>query len=493
MIGRRRLLAGLLGAAATPLWAEDPGVAPQVSLRPEPRPDRRTGADGAAEAQVRAAKLGGEVAFAVAALGSEGLLGERYADVEMPPASVAKSITTLYSLEKLGPDHRFQTRVMRAGSVRDGVLDGDLLLVGGGDPNLDTDTLGDLVAALAATGLTRITGRFVVVDGALPFRERLVDDQPDQVGYNPTLSGLILNYNRVHFEWTKVGKGWTTTVDARGERFRPAVDVAQVAIEARDLPIFTYARKKGLDAWTVADTALNEAGSRWLPVRDPAAYVAAAFATLAAAQGLKLPAAEYRRDVTEGAQLIVAHQGDALRKVLADMLKFSTNLTAEVVGMTASGAGSLEGSGAAMTVWAQRELGVGMRLHDHSGLQSSNRVTARDMVLALQRAKGQRHGALLESLMREMGLPEAEGAEIKGSATRIHAKSGTMNFVSGLAGYVRGPGDAALVFAIFSGDVARRQAVPIAARESPEGGAAWVKRARRMQGQLIATWAKAYL
>lgn len=492
---RRAVMAGLLGAAARPLWGQETaaldGLAPLTSLRPQPRPERGSGAQ--AEALIRAAKLGGEVSFAVARLGQTALLAERHADTAMPPASVAKVVTTLYALEKLGPEHRFETRVMRIGPITKGRLDGDLVLVGGGDPNLDSDQLGDLVAALAATGLRQVTGRFVLVDGAVPYRERLVRDQPEQVGYNPALSGLILNYNRVHFEWAKAGSGWTTALDARGERFRPPVSTAQVSIAARDLPIFTYQRADDRDLWTVAQTALNDAGSRWIPVRDPSAYVGEAFAALARAQGIALPKPTRLRDLPEGAREIVAHRGDALAAVLKDMLRYSTNLTAEVVGLTASQAGSLEGSGAAMTVWARRELGVGISLHDHSGLNSANRVTARDMLALLQRAKGQRHGGLLENLMRETGLADTDGDEQKAAATRVHAKSGTMNFVSALAGYVRDAQDQALTFAMFSGDVPRREAVPVDLREDPEGAGPWVKRARRMQGQVIASWVKAYL
>lgn len=486
---RRAVLVGLLGAVATPFWAQELGIGPKTSPRPVARPEKTD----PTEALIKAAKLGGEVAFAVARLGNPVPLAERHADVPLPPASVAKTVTALYALEKLGPDYRFETRIMRLGPVLDGRLDGDLLLVGGGDPNLDSDQLGDLVAALAATGLRRVTGRFVVVDGAIPSRERLVRDQPDHLGYNPALSGLILNYNRVHFEWTKAGEGWTTTLDARGERFRPAVDGTEVAIVTRDQPIFTYDRAEGLDRWTVASTALNEAGSRWLPVRDPVTYAASAFAALARAQGIDLPKPTVQRDLPQGAVEIVAHRGQPLTSVLRDMLRFSTNLTAEVVGMTASQAGTLEGSGAAMTVWARRELGVGFSLRDHSGLNSASRVTARDMLAVMQAAPTLRHGGLLEGLMRDMGLADAQGAEQKETATRIHAKSGTLNFVSGLAGYVRGPDGQALAFAMFSGDVPRREAVPLAEREAPEGAGPWIKRARRMQGQLIVSWAKDYL
>jgi D-alanyl-D-alanine carboxypeptidase/D-alanyl-D-alanine-endopeptidase (penicillin-binding protein 4) len=75
---------------------------------------------------------------------------------------------------------------------------------------------------------------------------------------------------------------------------------------------------------------------------------------------------------------------------------------------------------------------------------------------------------------------------------KVRAKSGTLNFVSGLAGYVTPPKGRELVFAIFSGDPERRDAVPVALREEPEGASAWNKRARRLQGQLVNRWSGAY-
>lgn len=90
-------------------------------------------------------------------------------------------------------------------------------------------------------------------------------------------------------------------------------------------------------------------------------------------------------------------------------------------------------------------------------------------------------------------MKDDKGKVIKDHPVKVLAKSGTLNFVSGLAGHIvpRRP-SRELVFAIFSGDPARRDAVPIALREKPEGGKAWTARARRLQGQLINRWAGLY-
>ena len=88
----------------------------------------------------------------------------------LAPASVTKAVTALYALDTLGRGHRFATRLLAAGPVEDGVLRGDLVLAGGGDPTLDTDALADMAAGLKRAGVREVTGAFRVWGGAVPYR-----------------------------------------------------------------------------------------------------------------------------------------------------------------------------------------------------------------------------------------------------------------------------------------------------------------------------------
>lgn len=482
---RRGVIAGLLAGAAAPAWAE----APATSLLPRRRGDsaaRRTVPVGAGDL-VTAAKLGGTVGFMVADAESGLVLEQGEASRQLPPASVMKALTAAYALDRMGPAHRFATHVLATGPVVGGVVQGDLVLAGGGDPVLDTDMLGDLAARLRAAGVKGATGAYLVWDAALPRMDRIDTEQPDFVGYNPGIGGLNLNFNRVHFEWRRKDGDWDLTMDARAERFVPAVSMARVSVARRETPLFTYEQQGSTESWTVASAALGKGGARWLPVRHPGLYAAEVFRTLCAAQGITLPAAQFTETLPAGAEL-ARNDSATLDLILRDMLKHSTNLTAEVSGLTASQAATHRASAMAMREWARIRHAIAPRIADHSGLGGASRISAAEMVKLLTDV---RSGAL-PGLLKDHGMQDAKGKTIKNHPVQVRAKTGTLNFVSALAGYIQPPGGRQLAFAIFAADPDRRARLTLAEREDPPGGDAWNRRAKALQGQLIARWAGLY-
>lgn len=494
-VTRRWMMAALAAGVAAPRALAD---APARSLRPPARRlatvSTRTVAAPSASALIGAAQLGGDVAFAVADAATGQVLESSGIGKALPPASVAKAVTALYALDRLGPDHRFATRVVATGPVSGGRIEGDLILLGGGDPVLDTDALADLAAAVVARGVRAITGRFLVSPGPLPRIETIDADQPLHVSYSPAVSGLNLNHNRVHFEWARAGGAWQVSMDARAARHRPRVYVTRMQIVDRGAPLYTHRVDGRFEDWTVMRGALGNGGSRWLPVRQPEVYAGDVFQTLARAQGLPLPNPVVAGRVP-GGTVIASHQSPPLPAILRDMLRYSTNLTAEVVGLSASAAGAsaprdLSASGRAMSDWATAALGTGSaRFVDHSGLGDASRISPGDMVRALSDPRAR---AALQGLLRPFDLRNAEGRAVRDHPVRVAAKTGTLNFVSGLGGYIATPGGADLVFAIFAADTARRAALSVTERERPSGGPQWVRRARILQSRLIERWAAVY-
>lgn len=483
MLSRRQMLAGAIASLGTSAIAE----APMRSYRPVARIDPRNALEGI----VARAGLTGQVSVALGDPATGAVLESYSPATAMPPASVTKAITALYALETLGADHRFTTRVLAQGDVIDGVLNGNLILAGGGDPDLTTDQLAQLAQSLQAAGLREVTGDFLIWDAALPRLDQIDPTQLPTAGYNPTISGLNLNYNRVHFEWRREAGSYITALDARSDTHRPPVTVARMQIVDRDLPVFTYTRDGDVDAWTVARSALNEAGSRWLPVRSPALYAAEVFATFARSNGIVLGTSRIIASLPATTEL-ARIDSKLMPGLLTDMMRYSTNITAEALGLTASARiGSpppdLATSAAGMARWAAaRAPGISPAFVDHSGLGDGSRISAADMVGFLQAPDVM---ARLRPLMRNINLVDSNQNPISAGQARVQAKTGTLNFVSALAGYVRSAGGRDLSFAIFAADLDTRARTRNQSDEIPAGARPWATRARRLQQDILQQWA----
>lgn len=484
---RRAVLTGTAAFLAAPALAS-----PSASPLPRRRPGAATGValEPVAEQMIQTARLGGQVAYVVAdAYGGE-IRAARNPDLPLPPASVAKAITTAYALEALGAGHRFDTRLIAVGPLRNGRLEGDLVLAGGGAPGLDSSHLATLAAVAKDAGLREITGAFRIWSGALPYLAQIDPAQPPHVGYNPAISGLNLNYNRVHLEWRADGGDWRLSMDARTGRVAPQVGRIRASVADRRLPVYLYDRdtESGRESWSIARSALGTGGARWLPVRDPGLYAGEVFRTLARSEGIDLPEAEPATALPAGATLAM-RSSPPLAEIAKAMLRFSTNLTAEVLGLSASMARSLSApadlaaSGAAMSDWAADALGMrGAAFVDHSGLGGASRVTATDLTAALIRLGPE---GPLRPLLKRVPIRDDAGQPLPFD---VAAKTGTLNFVSALAGYISRPVGDDLVFAILTGDVPRRAALSPAEAERPPGGRSWAGRSRQLQYDLVALW-----
>jgi serine-type D-Ala-D-Ala carboxypeptidase/endopeptidase (penicillin-binding protein 4) len=344
------------------------------------------------------------------------------------PASTLKLVTAWGALEALGPEHRFVTRLWLSGKLDStGVLEGDIVLEGGGDPLLDIDGLMALAWAARAAGVERVSGRFVLDDRSLPRLPLINPNQPVEAGYNAGIGALSLAFNRV-------------------ER-RPAPGGGTVSVPEL--------RERG-PAWS----RLPFDAPASVPVQDTGLHAAWVFADLAQGLGVGLPAPE-RTERPAGSRLIGEVRSRPLRDIVQAMLLYSNNQVAEMVGLAATGAASLTASAAVMTGQVQAALPTvdwrGFVMTNHSGLDPAARATP-DQLLAILELGEARHGiiALLPaagwsgSLQSRLRSPDA--------ALRVWAKTGSLDFASSLAGYVLQPGGTPRRIALLITDEAGRQA-----------------------------------
>jgi D-alanyl-D-alanine carboxypeptidase/D-alanyl-D-alanine-endopeptidase (penicillin-binding protein 4) len=432
--------------------------------------------------------LTGEAGFAAIDIETGQVLEQHNGTKGFAPASVTKAITALYALDTLGPDFRFETTLRATGAIQNGVLKGDLILVGGGDPHLDTDDLANLSAQLTANGITQITGQFLFDGTALPTFNHIVAAQPVHVGYNPAISGLNLNFNRFYFEWKKQGANYAIMLDARGRHINPKSTRATLTIQDQQDRVFTYSRSGNQEEWSVLRGALGKEGGRWLPTRKPALYTAEVFRELARMKGIDLPAPTRARTPAAG-RVIGAHHSDPLSVIVKSMLRFSTNLSAEVLGLMASGErGSLSASAAKMNAWAQARLGLANAMFkDHSGLSDRTRISP--IFFARAMARAEQIFPEFVPLLKPIKSRQFNGNLDKTGRAQIVAKTGTLNFVSALGGYQISEGRK-IAFAIFVQDFGKRAKVDHAKTDRPRGASDWAKRARRLHHGLLYRWAR---
>lgn len=394
------------------------------------------------------------------------------------PASVAKIPSALGILDALGPEHRFITSLLYTGTLKKGVIDGDLILVGGGDPMLDHKALEDMIIELKARKITNVAGRFLYVSDALPALNEIDSAQPPDASYNPPIDGLGLDFNRFRIRWVK---GVPTGAE----------------IELSPLPV---------DASLLPDQP-PPGNEMWLPVTNPGQFTAEAFRVLAATQGYTLPKPQKisRTDVPTSATVVLAHQSPTVAEMVQLALFYSNNVAMEGLALQATKAATLSDAGADLTQRVQRMVPTvawGLfNLQNASGLSSESRITPGQCAALTAFSAGWTTGTtamrdLLPPVSTETFGRPTPNAESEPQAMR--AKSGTMYYARALTGVATTNRGHQIAYCVMQDDQAARATYdkrPLADRTGGNArtlARAWVQKARKGEEALIKGWLETY-
>jgi serine-type D-Ala-D-Ala carboxypeptidase/endopeptidase (penicillin-binding protein 4) len=423
------------------------------------------------------------------------------------PASVAKVATTVAALEMLGPDYRFETKVYVSGAQdrKNGTLPGDLYLVGGGDPMLTGDQMREMIAGLAAGGLRGVSGGFYYDQSLLVTARRISDEQRDDAPHNTGIGALSVNFNRVQVSWTKTGKvnGFKAITTSNTDRMKVEIDVIKFAIGKRGTrwPYpFRYVGDGVNGArWLVAPY-IRRRGKVWLPVRQPGLTAAAVFRKLGAGGGIALSPPK-PGVLPKGARLAQTYRSRKLIEIVRRVMRYSNNTAAELTGLVATRKQSgkpldLGQSGAVVSAWFKARIPqanwTGFVLRNHSGLTLKTRISPAQMLAILLYARSKRYGsATYASLLKPYTLKRSAAPAGRYS---VRAKSGTMNYIRGRAGYITTARGRELAFALFITQPDARRDERSGKRKARRtlGPRSWMFRARKLEHDLIAKWVKAY-
>ncbi len=436
------------------------------------------------------------------------VLEAHLADIPRIPASTTKIVVALAALRLLGTEYRFTTSLLRDGAIHNGSLHGDMYLRGGGDPSLSSDDLHHFAAALKDSGIRRVAGRFVFDDSFLPSTPAINDRQPVAAAYNPSLSALSLNYNRVQLQWRHTAgspdfqtKVWSPADSGSLPVGAIQTDPQQPGGDPRMRFLHSAAP---LDRWLLS-RHLPPHGWETLPVRtDPGRITALIFRTVCHNNGIALPLPQAGL-TPRHTRPVYTHASPPLSQLIAGTLRHSNNLSAELIGQVASRhllgrPVTLHGSAAALAAWYRQRLpDTDWRTfisHNHSGLSSRSRHTPRQLAAILgygwRLATTRTPGANFAELLPASDWTRADGQRRES----VRAKSGTMHYAAGLAGYLLSRSGRRLGFVILLTDFARRAALdaafdPRVAIDPPEASA-WTRRARRFRRALVKVWLERY-
>lgn len=407
-------------------------------------------------------------------------------DLPLAPASNAKLYSTAAALYFLGPDYRFSTYVLADGPIRDGVLEGDLILYGTGDPAISgrmiegpTAALRVLVDSLRRHGVREIRGA-VVGDGSY------FDAEWTGPGWNPNdldtwygapVGALSIAENLVSLRFLPGPPGEPARIRTTPATIGLAVEnrVRTVAGGSSSVRIERAADR----LIATGQIARRHAGiTRTLPVVDPANFAASALRAaleeggIEVRGGVRTVSDAARSRVTLGGaprdasgapppRVLAVHLSPRLDAIAAVTNHISHNLFADallkMVGRVAFGEGSFAAGRRAVQHLLEREASVDsstVRLVDGSGLSRINRVTARTTIHLLDfMARSDLSGDYVETLPQAgslLGLRRMQGTAAAGN---LRAKTGTIRNVSSLSGYVRAANGEQLAFSIIANGV----------------------------------------
>ena len=387
------------------------------------------------------------------------------ADRPLKPASVQKLLVTAVALDRLGPDFRFRTELY--------LHDGELWVVGGGDPGLGDDrlaarggrdaqaVLADWVAAVRARGVTALH-RVVLDDGVFDTEFRHRDWPASQADrwYQAPVGGLNLNDNCLDVKVQVRGRN--VTLQLRPDVPRDLID-STLRVDRRQR--ITLKRPADGDTIQLRGTVSRSGDLDPVAVRDPTFFFAQALKHALEQGGVAVQGPVVRRHLTPE-ELAAAERVAAQETPLPDVLwrcnTFSQNLFAECLlkSLAAYGPGGARrdtpGSwdeGVAVLQAGLRDLGVecnGAVLRDGSGLSHANRATARQLVTLLLRMRRHPHADVFLASLAEPGQEGSMRNRYDDPALRgrVRAKTGTIAGVRALAGYAARPDGTMLAFAI---------------------------------------------
>jgi D-alanyl-D-alanine carboxypeptidase/D-alanyl-D-alanine-endopeptidase (penicillin-binding protein 4) len=371
------------------------------------------------------------------------------------PASTVKLVTTFVALDLLGPNYSWTTEIHALGPVRDGVLQGDLLLKGHGDPYLIEENLWKMLGALRRTGLSHVTGD-LVIDGshfAPPARNPGDFDGQAYRLYNVLPHAMQVNFKAVTLVFAPAADGRRVQVHTDPELPNLRIDNRLTLARGRCRGLLSTVRMAVPDPIRADRVVLSGSyqtgcGVQTLPrsLLTPEDYAWGLFKRLWAQWGGRLDGGARTAAAPATGSLLLKWPSPPLAEIIRPLNKWSNNVMADALFYTLGGtlfAPPLKPEYASTVVagWFRRHglPAEGLVLENGSGLSRRTRISALSLHDLLQTAWQSRYMPEFLASLSIVGVDGTLRRHLrKVSETGwMHLKTGRLHNVAAVAGYVR--------------------------------------------------------
>lgn len=402
------------------------------------------------------------------------------ADKEFAPASNFKLVDAATAFAYIGPGYRFHTDLLERGTVTSGVLDGDLILRGGGDPVLMRADLEKAAKAVVAAGITRITGT-VLPDDRVFDRQRYGSDwawDDMQYYYQPPIQALAVDEGLAYVTVTPgaaAGLPVAATIEPNGGAMTVVSD-AQTTPKGGTNDVDCFRSPGSTQIEIVGHFPLGSTPLRFgCAVEDASVYAADTLAQLLTDAGVSVGAKPVGPSVEVGMldiedpvfvapldlPVLWSHDSAPLTEIVAKMMPPSDNFIAEhLFKMLPVAAfhqrGTFDG-GAAVERKFAGSLGLDPRTLDNgdgSGLSQGDRVTPHDLTTILDWETRSSTGRDFIDALALAGINGTVRHHLLGSDAvgRVRAKDGYIWHVSTFSGFAQTKHHGLIIFSIMVND-----------------------------------------
>ncbi len=384
-------------------------------------------------------------------------------DVSRSPASTMKVMTTYAALDLLGPAYTWKTRAFTRGVVRNGTLDGDLILVGGGDPYMTLERWWSFLNGLRQSGLKHINGD-IVIDNSLfssVTQDRGDFDQQPFRTYNVLPDALMVNFQATifHINADNENNSAQITLDPQplGFKVRNELKLGNGRCAGyNNGVVFDSPEGGSTDEVIVRGTFPAACGSYAISraVMTAPTYAYGVFRTLWDQMGGTVSGKLRMGSMPPDATLLYSYDSLTMGEIIRLVNKYSNNvmarhllltLAAEKIGPPAT----VDAGRHVLTDWLrdQQIAAAGTQVDNGSGLSREERTTAKTLAAVLQTAYD---GPYLPEFAASLPLAATDGTlrhRFRSSAmqARLRMKTGRIDDVSSLAGYVHSTSGASYI------------------------------------------------